>query len=925
MMLMQHLPSAAWSFVGAPMSKPRSSLRVLLIDNYDSYTHNVSQALAKLIGVPPEVRRNDELELEDTLTALGVMDRDTRIGFDDGSAGSKGRAARHRRWDCVVIGPGPGTPEQSADAGVVVELLRHAKDVPILGICFGHQALAAAHGGRVVSAPEPCHGRTSAVYHDGVGVFAGLPVGFAAVRYHSLVVEEATLPACLCVSARIAATAVPGGSNSPSLIMGLAHATRPHFGVQFHPESVATEYGEALLANFCDLACPRLRLAGRCGMKDRREAWRCPCPRVSAAQVLQKHDIELSEDINIYEESVLDAGMHSPATATGMHSPATATGMHSPATAKVNAADVGLNAEHGEAIATAAAAARFSSAAQAGRGAPLRLAWRRLRHANEIVGGSQAIYEKLYADDGEGVRTFWLDSSCTTEGRARFSFMGGPGGPLWHALHYMLDAPRHVQNFENANRDGGSDGRGVNGASDTPPGGSLRVVRGAEPGMAASPTDFAEEEVRLENGLLSYLQKALEALSVAPEAALPFEFSGGYVGHLGYELRGECGASHTRRYGVGPDASLSFADRFVAVDHLTGDVYAVAMHTTERSSGNAPLAIISSASWESATALAASEWVESVSATLVAMKAAAISPPPDFKRKNSAAEPRAAMEVRRSRKQYMADVQACLDKIAAGETYEVCLTTAMELSPSEDVPHPLRLYRELRAFNPAPYAAYIHNGPGAGVLCCSSPERFLRVARNGTVEAKPIKGTAPRQLFDTAADESARAALAASEKDRAENLMIVDLLRNDFGRVCVTGSVHVPRGKLFEVESFASVHQLVSTVRGALLPNVSAIECVRASFPGGSMTGAPKLRTMDIIDHIERAPRGPYSGALGYFSACGACDLNIVIRTVMLGADGGVRIGAGGAVVALSNPADEHDEMLLKARAPSCAIRAALV
>jgi para-aminobenzoate synthetase len=202
----------------------------------------------------------------------------------------------------------------------------------------------------------------------------------------------------------------------------------------------------------------------------------------------------------------------------------------------------------------------------------------------------------------------------------------------------------------------------------------------------------------------------------------------------------------------------------------------------------------------------------------------------------------------------------------------------------------------------------------------SSPERFLSVDRQRRVEARPIKGTAPRSP-DLDCDEQLRAELLSDEKTFAEHLMIVDLLRNDLGRVCEVDSVRVPQ--FMVVEPYTTVHQLISTITGTLERERTPVQCVRACFPGGSMTGAPKLRTMGIIDDIEREARGVYSGAIGYFGFDGSVDLSIVIRTIVM-RPGATTIGAGGAIVMQSDPAEEFEEILLKARAPMATIAKAV-
>ncbi|MFI6294963.1 aminodeoxychorismate synthase component I [Nonomuraea sp. NPDC050790] len=370
----------------------------------------------------------------------------------------------------------------------------------------------------------------------------------------------------------------------------------------------------------------------------------------------------------------------------------------------------------------------------------------------------------------------------------------------------------------------------------------------------------------------------------AVPGALPFDLNGGYVGYFGYELKRDCGAPAAHVSPL-PDAVWMSATRLVALDHERGESWVLAL-----TDGRA------------ASRSAARDWV---ARTAAACRAAEPAP---------AAAPAAPGEgfdpepwLVRDRARYVADIEECLRLLRAGESYEICLTNAAEI-PFDG--SPFELYLAQRRLNPAPYAAYLRLD-GTHVLC-SSPERFLKVSRDGVAESKPIKGTAPRSP-EPRADHALREELATSDKTRAENLMIVDLLRNDLGRISDVGSVSVPR--FMAVESYETVHQLVSTVRGHLNDGVGAVAAARACFPGGSMTGAPKLRTMEIIDRLEGRARGVYSGAIGFFGLGGGADLNIVIRTAVAH-EGRLTVGAGGAIVLDSDPADEYEEMLLKARAP---------
>ena len=379
-----------------------------------------------------------------------------------------------------------------------------------------------------------------------------------------------------------------------------------------------------------------------------------------------------------------------------------------------------------------------------------------------------------------------------------------------------------------------------------------------------------------------------------------FPFVGGAVGYLGYEFLSPAPEDPGSLLGDEidfADATLLWVDRLLACDHETGQTYALALgfgvdsaqaRTQARASLEALLEKVGPTAGKSVSADRARSQEE-----VPEVEVLGAAPPPglrsDFEESG-----------------YTDQVLRIKEEIAAGNVYEANLTHRMT---SPFVGDPWRLYQSLRRISPAPFACFIEVPDG--VVVGSSPERFLKLSPNGDVESRPIKGTR-RRGANVSDDRALEQELAASEKDRAENLMIVDLVRNDLGRVCETGSVQVPT--LMQVERYASVFQMVSVVTGRLRDECDGLDLVEAAFPPGSMTGAPKLAAISLLEDLEPVRRGVYSGAVGYFDQRGGMDLSVVIRTILLQKERAC-LQVGGAVVADSDAALEYAETIDKVRA----------
>ncbi|MGN6221039.1 MAG: anthranilate synthase component I family protein [Microbacterium sp.] len=361
-------------------------------------------------------------------------------------------------------------------------------------------------------------------------------------------------------------------------------------------------------------------------------------------------------------------------------------------------------------------------------------------------------------------------------------------------------------------------------------------------------------------------------------------FRGGWVGWWGYdEAAGRAGAP--ARHDDRADAPQLWlrVDRVIAFDHAA-----------RRVTVHAP--------------------AEAAARLVTALRAVVASPPALALHDQTPLVARA----RHTPEHYAALIERCRDAIRGGDAYQLCLTTRFEVEGAVD---PLPVYLRLRQATPAHHGGFVRSGRVA--LLSASPEQFLEVAGDGgaaVVRTKPIKGTRPRGA-DAAADAALAAELRANEKERAENVMIVDLMRNDLSRVCEPGSVGVDA--LLEVESYPAVHQLVSTVSGALVAGTTVGALLDATFPAGSMTGAPKLSAMTILERLEQGPRGVFAGCFGWVGDDGTLDLAMVIRSIVVH-PGGAYVGAGGGITWRSDAAAEVAEVGIKARGPLGALGASL-
>lgn len=752
------------------LAKVTSSIvHTLLIDNYDSYTYNLYQLLSDVNGVEPHVIFNDDFKDWESLLE------------------------NCPHFDNIVISPGPGSPSCSKDIGICKEAVLKAQ-VPVLGVCLGHQGIAEVFGMPVLRALRPVHGERFAVNHTGTGLFQGLPQGFQVVRYHSLVAAPAVE-----IPLRITAW------TSDGVVMGVEHISKPIYGVQFHPESILSEFGSELISTFKSITLKH-------SSKSSTRAKRLPSVR-TLPRVVHKN-IDGDDNKKSLEEMLY---FHT----TKVSIPSSFT-------------------------------------------------------FEDVV---RYLYEKSNA-------SFWLDTSrepvnmAITERVVSFA-----GAVDVHGSGQVIEYWGDKLVFRNVHGE---------------------VTKNS----TESIFDFIDSFTKAK-------PPSVICDASCSENSLPFTPDRKIFGHISYEARHVTTARmHGRSENTIPDrftlpssASPSSSSsiplsvffqptQYLVYDHSTTSVFIV----SEGKSATIVPAELTKIKGEML------ELFEKRLPLVIDKKIVG----------NYREQEDRCLTARKTREQYKKDVSACKDYITAGESYEICMTIQFTSKCNLSA---FDVYSALRKNNPAPYSCLMQYRSRACeyAICCSSPERYLRIdGATRIMDSKPIKGTARRLLHKSVEEDVAVAvALAKDVKTMAENLMIVDLVRNDFGRVCKIGSVHVPL--LMSTESFSTVHQLVSSIEGRICKDKTVSDAICATFPGGSMTGAPKLRAMSIIDELERSNRGIYSGCIGHISADGSTDLNIVIRTALL-SNGELTVGAGGAITALSISEEEVAEVELKASAVAGAI-----
>ncbi|PNS14455.1 hypothetical protein CAC42_3741 [Sphaceloma murrayae] len=788
----------------AASPKAKGRPRLLFLDAYDSFTNNIIALLRSSLQARVTVVKIDDpgyLHCPDSVFHAFL-----------------------RRFDGVVVGPGPGDPRKPDDTGLIDRLwqLPDLALLPILGICLGFQSLVLAFGGNVVRLTEPRHGVIRHVEHTGRSLFEKLGE-VQATQYHSLhgkLDHDLSDPTSIWKASASVPELEPlawdlsDEINGP-VLMAVKHVIKPFLGVQYHPESICTNsQGAGVIKNW----------------------WR--------------------ESLHWIASRVKPVSRESPLS-TGLDSGYVTDVESVPSTPEEDVAENDPIADNG----------RLKSVSPFGT---KKVIWRKLPLPSDcdaipIIG---AIVERETGQNPLVLESGTKHGEPIRAETGRFSILG------------VVDRDTDIFQYWT----------------------SRHILRRRISGVVTNETcDMAGAFEQTKSWLST--QQAVDGPSAVP-------FWGGLVGYISYEAGLETiSVEPPGEEGDHADLHFVFVQRSVVVDHVEKSVYVQSVVEKEE------------------------DWIEDMSRHIEFELGNA--------RRSKKDADRCALDTPFWRSQicrpemveYCEKVESCHSHIRAGDSYELCLTAQSPLTFFEDedlpLPSPWELYSRLRQTNPAPFGAFL-DFENVSILS-SSPERFLSWSRDGICEFRPIKGTVRKGEGMTR--EKAEGILK-SEKEQAENLMIVDLIRHDMNGVVglCGGEATVP--KLMQVEEYETVHQLVSVIRGQLDPPglsalsgtssrsggertsvASGIDVLQASLPPGSMTGAPKKRSCELLKQVEGSKRRRiYSGVLGYLDIGGGGDFSVVIRSAIRYNDGW-KIGAGGAITALSDPLAEYEEMMGKSMA----------
>ncbi|KAF4333980.1 para-aminobenzoate synthase [Fusarium beomiforme] len=759
------------------------TIRALIIDHYDSYTNNILQLLQ---GTQQRV---DGKSYPEWNVAIVRFDQ---FSWDYFSS----EILPH--LDAIILSPGPGTPHREADFGFNSRLIREA-NIPILGICLGHQGIGTTFGANIIHTPNIKHGQICQIHHKDNGILRGLPQRFDGVRYNSLVLDIEDVPSEL----QVTAWTYDPENPSKKVLMGLQHRQRPIFGTQWHPESICSAHGKQIISNFRDIVI---------------DFWSTSNPRNQWTRRWIGDNASLPDHIleqNVVIEQTPTENTFSPPKGS----------------------------------------AYYIKSAPVGRGPPPQVVFQTLCRGR--------------SPDGEA----WLDSAKVRDSHSRNSYLSSASFTLSYSTKSKC-----VSFFQNGKKTKSQ---------------RLDVTYWAW-------LDRFQQETILGN------TEALDAevLNQETDPGQPL-LQVGLVGYFGYELKRES----LPGYRFTPpdeqdvsfkhsDSELLFANTVLRLDNYTGEwtIFSLIRRGEEDPIGDAISA---------STKIGIDE--TQFASNLAQVREIFDAPPsPPYIQ----AHPLPEFVALDNEGSYSRTIQAAQDFIREGESYELTLTTKFKAkSPEVDS---YSLYLDLRERNPAPYSAFIHFAAHDKTILSSSPERFISVDSDRVAEMKPIKGTLAVHP-DPIEDERRKHQLATDVKELAENLMIVDLIRSDLHNISPSTSISVP--KLLHVETYQTVHQLVTTIQSKIASSVGGVQVIERCFPPGSMTGAPKLRSVQILDSLEnQRERGIYSGSIGYICASGAVDQSVVIRTIVRSGND-LELGAGGAITWLSEADKEWDEVMVKANA----------